>query len=597
LLEDRLTPAIHTWTGLGANDNWTTPANWQGNLAPNPADGADDLVFPNGAARLTNVNNFAAGTTFRSINFESNGYTIAGNRIQLQNGIRATPAAGENTFRPNISLVGEQTFEVDGTALLHLTGILRGTSNLTKDGDGELSLEGTGTNSYRGTTTVASGILHLEKAGGNALSGNVRITSGVVELHANNQIVDTSRVRVEGLGLLDLNGFSDTIGGLTLVGGTVTTGAGVLGLQGNLTSLSATTPGNISGNLDLGGVRRTVTVGSGGLAADLTIAAAIHNGGLAKKGAGILALEGANDYSGTTQVQEGVLRIRNSSALGTTAGGTVVRNRAALQVEGNLSVPEKLQLGTLQQPGGTVRNTGGANVWTGAIVVNKPSAIQTDVATGLTLNGLVNVTGRRLLFDSTGDTTVNGEIQGTRQGRIIKESPGMLVLGGLNTYEGRTSVFGGTLLVNGSIGSRRPLDVATIATLSGGGNIASPVFINSGVLSPGPGPAVLSLGGVTFSIASTFVVELNGFVAGTGYDQLDVLGRVELGNSILALSGNPGTSVGATFTIIDNDGTDPVVGTFLGLPEGATFTVNGHNYRINYAAGINNNDVVLTQLS
>ncbi len=33
-------------------------------------------------------------------------------------------------------------------------------------------------------------------------------------------------------------------------------------------------------------------------------------------------------------------------------------------------------------------------------------------------------------------------------------------------------------------------------------------------------------------------------------------------------------AAGSKFTIIDNDGTDPVIGTFAGLPEGATFTVS-----------------------
>ena len=49
---------------------------------------------------------------------------------------------------------------------------------------------------------------------------------------------------------------------------------------------------------------------------------------------------------------------------------------------------------------------------------------------------------------------------------------------------------------------------------------------------------------------------------------------------------------GDTFTIIDNDGTDPVVGTFTGLAEGAYFTVGIDTYKISYAGGTDNNDVV-----
>src|ERR1051326_2950916 len=47
------------------------------------------------------------------------------------------------------------------------------------------------------------------------------------------------------------------------------------------------------------------------------------------------------------------------------------------------------------------------------------------------------------------------------------------------------------------------------------------------------------------------------------------------------------------FPIIDNDGTDPVVGTFAGLPEGATFKAGSYTYWITYKGG-DGNDVVLT---
>ena len=54
--------------------------------------------------------------------------------------------------------------------------------------------------------------------------------------------------------------------------------------------------------------------------------------------------------------------------------------------------------------------------------------------------------------------------------------------------------------------------------------------------------------------------------------------------------------VGSTFTIINNDGADPVVGTFNSLPEGAILTAGGKPLRISYAGG-SGNDVVLTRIS
>src|SRR6185295_16994203 len=51
--------------------------------------------------------------------------------------------------------------------------------------------------------------------------------------------------------------------------------------------------------------------------------------------------------------------------------------------------------------------------------------------------------------------------------------------------------------------------------------------------------------------------------------------------------------VNQQFIIINNDGADPIVGTFNGLPEGSGFSAGGFGFRINYAAGTGN-DVVLT---
>ena len=82
--------ASRTWTGGGADNNWTTAANWGGTA---PVAG-DDLVFPNGAARLSNTNNFAAGTSFRSITISGTGYTLSGNSVALGVGNLAATGVG-----------------------------------------------------------------------------------------------------------------------------------------------------------------------------------------------------------------------------------------------------------------------------------------------------------------------------------------------------------------------------------------------------------------------------------------------------------------------------------------------------------------------
>src|SRR6185436_5607613 len=74
MLEERLAPAIRVWDGGGANNLWTTAANWVGDVAPQQD---DNLLFPAGAARLVNQNDFTGGTRFRSVTIANEGYQIA----------------------------------------------------------------------------------------------------------------------------------------------------------------------------------------------------------------------------------------------------------------------------------------------------------------------------------------------------------------------------------------------------------------------------------------------------------------------------------------------------------------------------------------
>src|SRR5205085_9855016 len=86
-------------------------------------------------------------------------------------------------------------------------------------------------------------------------------------------------------------------------------------------------------------------------------------------------------------------------------------------------------------------------------------------------------------------------------------------------------------------------------------------------------------------------VELNGPTAGTQYDQLAINGTVTLGGALnLALGFTP--TPGAAYTVLDNDGTDAVTGTFAGVPEGGRVTAGGFDFRVSYAGGTGN-DVTL----
>jgi hypothetical protein len=112
---------------------------------------------------------------------------------------------------------------------------------------------------------------------------------------------------------------------------------------------------------------------------------------------------------------------------------------------------------------------------------------------------------------------------------------------------------------------------------------------------------VLSTGSMAGGTGTGLAVSMSGTAPGTGYDQLRVTGTVNVTNMSLFLDlGMPvqyAPPPGQVFTIIDNDGTDPVVGRFLGMPNGATVQpIGGTQFRLSYIGG-DGNDVTLTAMS
>lgn len=156
---------------------------------------------------------------------------------------------------------------------------------------------------------------------------------------------------------------------------------------------------------------------------------------------------------------------------------------------------------------------------------------------------------------------------------------------------------GGTLnILNGTYSG--DVNVNKVLTLKGTPTILGTLTtsVAGARISPGFSPGIINSGDLTLTAGSFVDIELNGTTAGTGYDQINVTGSVNLGNAILNVTNGFTPSVGNTFTIINNDGSDPVMGTFAGLAEGAVFFVGANSYRISYVGGTGN-DVVLTSVS
>jgi hypothetical protein len=109
-----------------------------------------------------------------------------------------------------------------------------------------------------------------------------------------------------------------------------------------------------------------------------------------------------------------------------------------------------------------------------------------------------------------------------------------------------------------------------------------------------------NLGAGTLSFASDIAFAINGTTAGDGtgatYSQLVVNGSVNLTGHTLALSGSYTETVGDVITLVNNDGSDAIIGTFVGLAEGTLVSTGPFNTRwarISYVGG-SGNDVTLT---
>lgn len=185
-----------------------------------------------------------------------------------------------------------------------------------------------------------------------------------------------------------------------------------------------------------------------------------HGGGggapstdLTTHGAGNTVLTAANTYTGVTRVMSGTLEVRNNSALGTTAGSTVVAGGAALLVRGGLSgVAENIDLnGSGLAGAGALLNAEGSNTLSGTINLQSATTIGSTAGTlilskgaGTEATNIITGSGMNLTFTGAGTIEVRSRIA-TAAGTIVKNGDGMVVLGGNNTFTGSVTVNTGTL--------------------------------------------------------------------------------------------------------------------------------------------------------
>ena len=206
---------------------------------------------------------------------------------------------------------------------------------------------------------------------------------------------------------------------------------------------------------------------------------------------------------------------------------------------------------------------------------------------GLAGAGTVNtVTGGTVTNNNSVDADFSGTLNGNAA--FVKAGLGKQVISGNNaaTFTGAVTVSGGNLEVSGSL-SGSSVTVAG-GTLGGDGAVGA-VSVTSGTVAPG-NSGIGSLDTANFGLtAGTLSLELNNTGA---YDSINTAGTVTLGGNLSLSIGAGPFLLGDTFLVINNDGVDPVSGTFAGIAEGGLLSAGGFDFTVSYAGG-DGNDVVL----
>jgi autotransporter-associated beta strand protein len=362
------------------------------------------------------------------------------------------------------------------TDTLVLGAAISGAGTLSKAGVGTLIL--TGTNTYSGGTTITGGTLQLGNGGtSGSLTGDV-VNNGVFAVNRSDTLTlggaisGTGAFRQIGTGTTILTAANTYTGATNVNAGTLQTGiANALSTATAVTVASGATFNLNSFNQSIGSLAGAgnvalgaATLTTGNDNTSTTFSGTISgSGSLTKVGTGTLTLAGASTYSGGTTIAGGTLSLANNQALGT---------------------------GALTTTGSTV-----------------------DYASGVTIgNSIVVNSNTTKLSVTTGSATQAGaisELNGPRP--LEKIGAGTLVLSGVNTYSGPTTVSGGALVVTGSI-ANSAVTVGSGATLTGTGTVGATTVASGGTFAPGPigTPGAMTVNGnLAFQSGAIYLVQVN----------------------------------------------------------------------------------------
>lgn len=210
-----------------------------------------------------------------------------------------------------------------------------------------------------------------------------------------------------------------------------------------------------------------------------------------------------------------------------------------------------------------------------------------------------------LTIDGNGSLGI-GLISGS--GSIIKNGLGAVLIASSAGFNGAINHNGGLFIVDANIpGSSVTINSPSVSGGSlgfsgfGGTGTVGTINIQQGTISAGTltsPTGILNTGSITFTPNGNYVCKIGGANPGQ-HDQLNVTGSVSLNNARLIPIpwNNFRPTIGDSFVVLRNDGTDSINGTFLNAPEGAVFSGPLNTaFRISYQGG-DGNDIAITRIN
>jgi hypothetical protein len=629
-----------SWTG-GASAAWSNSANWS--PAGTPA-AVDSLIFPAGAANVAMMNDLPTGTAVGPMTFNDN-YSLSGNGLTLNGDLSflrdsnnyssvyvtintnlklataVTFGSASNSYNGTIDVNG-QTLTIDESNTINSTAVffgpLLGTGTVTINCSG-VYIAGVGTFSgtINGAMNVSGALPNATVSGrltgvgtvGNATLGTFSpgdespwktfgydIAAGVVH---------TKSLLLTGTTRFDLvpGGTSDQV----QVNGSVSVGGSLIVdiLSGGPAAGQTLTLIDNDGSDPVAGTFTGMPEGAT-FAVGTSVFAISYHGGTGNDVV-LTALSTQKTWTGT--VSSFWSDSRNWSPQIVPAAGEVLLFPAgAIRLSMTNDLPAGTTVGAMTF-NDNYTLSGNALTLTGDLAfrrdANNYANVQVTFNADLSLgnavtfgsapnnyNGAINVGGQTLTIDESStinDTArLNGPLNGSGTVTII--GPGIYIAG--------TGTFSGT--INGAMNVSGSLPNATVnGRLTGVGTVGNATL---GTFSPGDESPWKTFGfddaaGVLHT-KSLLLTGTNRFdlVPGGTSDQVQVTGTVVVGGPLTLNILSGAAAVGQSFTIIDNDGADPVAGIFTGLPERAAVALGGHAARISYQGG-DGNDVVLSVLA